>query len=75
MSEWLVTNTFNPAGRILLGRLAVDLLLAVPADAEYALAAWPIDRSGRQLSSGSALFSAAGELHAVARAVWIEVAA
>jgi hypothetical protein len=69
----LVTNTFNPAGRILLGRLAVDLLSPVPGDGEYALASWPINQSGRKMSTGSALFSGNGELHAVARAVWIEV--
>ena len=71
----LVTNTFKPAGRILLGRLAVDLLRAVPGDGEYALASWTIGRSARKMSTGSALFSAEGELHAVARAVWIEVPA
>ena len=71
----LVTNTFKPAGRILLGRLAVDLLRPVPGDGDYALASWPIDQSGRKMSTGSALFSEEGELHAVARAVWIEVSA
>lgn len=70
----LVTNTFKLAGRILLGRLAVDLLSPVSGDAQYVLASWPIDQSGRKLSTGSALYSEEGELHAVARAVWIEVA-
>jgi hypothetical protein len=70
----LVTNTFNLAGRILLGRLSVDVLSPVVGDAEYALASWPIDQSGRKLSTGSALYSEDGELHAVGRAVWIEVA-
>lgn len=70
----LVTNTFDLAGRILLGRLAVDLLGPVDGDADYVLASWPIDQSGRKLSTGSALFSEQGELRAVARAVWIEVA-
>ena len=71
----LVTDTFKPAGRILLGRLAVDLLRPVPGDGDYALASWPIDQSGRKMLTGSALFSEEGELHAVARAVWIEVSA
>jgi len=56
-------------------RLAVDLLRPVPGEAEYVLASWPIDRSGRKMSTGCALFSAQGELHAVARALWIEVSA
>ncbi len=71
----LATRAFDPAGRILLGRLAVDLLRPVPGDTEYVLASWPIEQSGRKLSAGSALFSEEGALHAVARAIWIEVAA
>ncbi len=70
----LVTNTFKPAGRILLGRLAAQLVSPVPGGREYVLASWPIEQSGRKMSTGSALFSEWGELHAVARAVWIEVA-
>jgi len=62
-------------GPVLLGRLAVDLLRPVPGEGEYVLASWPIDRSGRKMSTGGALFSAEGELHAVTRALWIEVSA
>lgn len=70
----LVTNRFAPNGRILLGRLAVDVLDPVPGETEYILTSWAADRDGRKMSTGSALFSEGGHLHAVARAVWIEVA-
>lgn len=71
----LVTNRFAPDGRILLGRLAVDVIDPVPGARDYALTSWTADRDGRKMSTGSALFSEGGHLHAVARAVWIEVAA
>jgi hypothetical protein len=69
----LVTNTFSPEGPVLLGRLAADLHEPVPGGSEYVLTSWAIDREGRKMTTGSALFSAQGDLHAVARAVWIEV--
>jgi hypothetical protein len=46
----------------------------VPGNATYVLTAWPVARDGRKLHTCSALFSERGDLHAVARAVWIEVA-
>jgi hypothetical protein len=64
----------DDVGRMLLGRLTADLRLPVEVGADYVLQAWPLERDGRKLHTASALFSAAGELHAVARAVWIEVA-
>jgi hypothetical protein len=71
----LATNAFDDVGRILLGRLAADLRVPVPGNATYVPVAWPVSRDGRKLHTRSALFSDTGELHAVARAVWIEVAA
>ena len=69
----LVTNTFSPAGRILLGRLTTELLRPVAGAAEYVLTAWPVARDGRKMTTGSALYSAGGMLHARAEATWIEV--
>jgi hypothetical protein len=69
----LVTNTFAPAGRILLGRLAANVVRPVPSAADYVLTAWPIERDGRKMRTGSALYSAEGLLHARAEATWIEV--
>lgn len=69
----LVTNTFGDVGRSLLGRLEADLSRPVHAGEEHVLTAWPIERDGRKLRTGSALFTAAGELLASAQAVWIVV--
>jgi hypothetical protein len=69
----LAINAFGGVGRVLLGRLAADLRHPVRAGQDHVLTAWPISRDGRKLHTGSALFTAAGELLAAARAVWIEV--
>jgi hypothetical protein len=69
----IVTDLFGSVGRILLGRLTVDLRHPVKAGSRYVVQAWPISRDGRKLNTASALFSDDGTLCAVARAVWIEV--
>jgi hypothetical protein len=69
----LATNAFGGVGRILLGRLTADVRRPVRAGHEHVVTAWPISRDGRKLYTGSALFSAAGDLLAAAQAVWIEV--
>jgi hypothetical protein len=69
----LVTNTFGDVGRVLLGRLAADLRRPVRPGEDHVVTAWPIGRDGRKLHTGSALFTASGELLAAARAVWIDV--
>jgi hypothetical protein len=71
----LVTDLFGGVGLILLGRLAADLKRPVMADEPHVVQAWPVSRDGRKLHTASALFTASGELCAVARAVWIEVPA
>ncbi len=71
----IVTDLFGDVGLILLGRLAADLKRPVTADEPHVVQAWPVSRDGRKLNTASALFTAAGELCAVARAVWIEVPA
>jgi hypothetical protein len=70
----LATNSFDDVGRILLGRLTAELRAPLPGSGSYVLTAWPLERDGRKLHTCSALFSEQGELHALARAVWIEVA-
>lgn len=69
----IVTDLFGEVGRILLGRLAADLRRPVMAGAPHVVQAWTVGRDGRKLGTASALFTAEGELCAVARAVWIEV--
>jgi hypothetical protein len=71
----IVTDLFGDVGLILLGRLAADLKRPVTAGEPHVVQAWPVARDGRKLNTASALFTAAGDLCAVARAVWIEVPA
>jgi hypothetical protein len=70
----IVTDLFGDVGLMLLGRLAADLRRPVPAGQAYVVQAWPVRRDGRKMHTGSALITAEGELCAVARAVWIELA-
>jgi hypothetical protein len=58
---------------ILLGRMCAMLLAPVPVGEDVVCTGWVIDRAGRKLIGGSALFSAAGALLAAATAVWIVV--
>jgi hypothetical protein len=71
-----VANRPAPDGTlrpIVLARLAVDIRAPVEAGADYVVTAWPIAVDGRKRHSGSALFTADGELRASARALWIEL--
>jgi acyl-CoA thioesterase FadM len=70
----IVTDLFGELGRILLGRLTADLRRPVRAGEPHVVQAWTVSRDGRKLHTATALHTAAGELCAVARAVWIEVA-
>jgi hypothetical protein len=56
-----------------LGRLSARIDAAVRPGETYVAVGWPIERDGRKLHSGSAIFSLSGELLACARAVWIEL--
>ena len=69
----IVTDLFGDVGVILLGRLAVDIRGSVTAGEPHVVQAWTLARDGRKLGTASALFTAAGDLLAVARAVWIEL--
>jgi hypothetical protein len=64
-----------PAGPpFVLGRLSVrQLSLAVPFE-PHVVIGWRVAGEGRKLVAGSALFSAGGELVALARATWIQLA-
>jgi hypothetical protein len=47
-------------------------ILRLPAEGERCVvAAWPLGEEGRKLHAGTALFSADGELLALARQTWI----
>jgi hypothetical protein len=71
-----VANRPAPDGTlrpIVLARLAADLRAPIEVGVEYVVTAWPIEVDGRKRHSGSALFTAGGELLASARALWIEL--
>ncbi len=58
-------------GDIVLGRMAASVR-RVPAVGEpCVVTAWPLGEEGRKLYAGTALFTAAGELLALARQTWI----
>jgi len=58
-------------GEVLLGRMAAEIR-RLPEEGEPCIvAAWPLGEDGRKLHAGTALFSAEGELLALARQTWI----
>ncbi len=61
----------SPETMAVLGRLATKLLAPVRAGERCVVTGWPLGEDGRKLYSGSALFSADGDLRAVAKATWI----
>jgi hypothetical protein len=62
---------FSARGETVLGRMAARVL-SLPAEGEPCVAVgWPIGGEGRKLYAGTALFSARGDLLAVASQTWI----
>lgn len=60
-------------GVIVLARLAARIDGPVEAGVPYVAVGWVEERDGRKLHSGSALFTADGELVGQGRALWIEL--
>jgi hypothetical protein len=58
---------------ILLGRMTASLAVLPEAGDQYRVIAWPDVHDGRKLTAGSALLGPAGQVLAVARAVWLTV--
>jgi hypothetical protein len=65
--SWVVSG----AGGGLLGTMTCELIRRPAAGEPCIVLAWPIERSGRKLISGTALFSADGELMAASHQIWI----
>jgi hypothetical protein len=65
--SWVVSG----AGGGMLGTMSGEMLRRPSVGESCIVVAWPIERSGRKLISGTALFSAAGELLAKSHQVWI----
>ncbi|MEA2422157.1 MAG: hypothetical protein QOF55_1256 [Thermoleophilaceae bacterium] len=58
---------------IVLARLAVRILAPVHAGRPHTIVSWPVALDGRKRHAGAALHTEAGNLAAVARALWIEL--
>lgn len=61
-------------GVCVLGRMAARVHGPIEPGTTCVAMGWPIERDGRKLFAGSAIFSADGELLADARATWVELA-
>ena len=59
---------------LLLGRLCVAIEGTLRAGERALVLAWPLEREGRRLAAGGALFAENGARVAIARAVWVSVA-
>ena len=62
-----------PGSTIILGRLAAKIVERVSVGERLVTVAWPVDRDGRKLLAGSAIFSEQGHLKGLAQATWIEL--
>ncbi|MEM7367857.1 MAG: hypothetical protein AAF587_04605 [Bacteroidota bacterium] len=61
------------ASVILLGRLTAELIKPVYAGESYRVMGWFIERDGRKLYTGTAIFNEAGEVCGKAKGIWIEL--
>jgi hypothetical protein len=59
-------------GTVVLGRLAARVERVSEPGERCVAVGWPLGSDGRKHAAGTALFSAAGELLGLARALWIE---
>jgi hypothetical protein len=70
-----IANDWNQPGflPIVLARYATRILAPARAGEPHTIVCWPIELDGRKRHAGAALHNEAGELVAVARALWIEL--
>ena len=58
-------------GEVVLGRMNAEIRRLPREGEQCVVVAWPLGEDGRKLHAGTALFSAEGELLALARQTWI----
>ena len=58
-------------GEVVLGRMTAQVHRLPATGDECVVVAWPLGEEGRKLHAGTALYSATGELLALARQTWI----
>jgi len=66
---------FGEGPAMVLARLTARLDAPVAPGRAHVVLSWPLEVDGRKRHAGAALFSGAGELVAVSRALWIELRA
>jgi hypothetical protein len=72
IGSWLVDPLEGTP--FVLGRFAVRIPGPVRAGVPHAVTGWRVDQAGRKVDAGSAIFTADGDLVALARATWIQLA-
>jgi hypothetical protein len=68
-SGWAVDD-FSREG-VMLGRMAAGIHALPVVGERHVVVGWPVENEGRKRHAASALFSASGDLLAVARSTWI----
>ncbi len=71
---WALIRDPSVGPPVVLGRLAATLLAPVLGGEPCVVIGWPLGEDGRKHYSGTALFSAEGQLRAFARATWVRLA-
>lgn len=67
------TTFLGPRSMIILGRLTARVVEPVTVGQKVVVIGFPVDRDGRKLFTGSAVFSEEGDVKGVAQATWIEL--
>jgi hypothetical protein len=70
---WVAMHMSPDEQVVVLGTFAVDHRRPLQAGSRYVIGAWPLGSERRKFFTGAALWSYEGDLHAVARATWIQV--
>ena len=70
---WITSRSQPDDKVVVLGSLAVAQRRRLIAGRRHVLGAWPLGSAGRKFLAGAALWSESGELHAIARATWVQV--
>jgi hypothetical protein len=71
---WSVLSTEKGIQPVVLGRLAAKLLSPIKCETGCVAVGWKEAEDGRKYHTGTAIYSADGELHAVGRATWVRLA-
>lgn len=70
---WAFMSEAGEGRPIVLGRLAAKLVAPVHVRERHVVMGWPLGGDGRKLYAGTALYTADGELCALARATWVRL--